>query len=411
MFRCVTQLKGIIVDVDSFPDIVVSRWSNLSLMFKCVFITSDEQTQRLLSEIYKEDSVLFIPDFFRFFVPNSKLHTKVLDRLNLKTMEVAYVSSDKRFIDNALGFFSGTIWVTESVSYREASSAPDLVCKNVDILEQLLQKNVGGYLGEVYIDPLTNSSGIIMPVKFEVDDNSYLLFMLGRYFGNSHYMNQLHPYSSAVYLNKKEGKAFGIFDREFYSLYKSVIESVKKRHRVDCICAVPARPGKQNRFESIVEDLSSFFDIENLTSSFVCTQDYPIQKSLSSMEREENVKDVFDINEDLQGKNIVIIDDIITTGATIKECVRTLINKGAEDVFIIVLGINQIGNYWSSNEVKVKCPKCGEKMYVLVNSNNKSFFYSCGNCRSSLNYDVGIRSIQDIVDKDVTRDDDEDSLL
>lgn len=38
-------------------------------------------------------------------------------------------------------------------------------------------------------------------------------------------------------------------------------------------------------------------------------------------------------------------------------------------------------------------------------------FYSCGNCRSSLNYDVGIRSIQDIVDKDVTRDDDEDSLL
>ena len=31
----------------------------------------------------------------------------------------------------------------------------------------------------------------------------------------------------------------------------------------------------------------------------------------------------------------------------------------------------------------VKCPKCGDKMKLLVNSKNKKFFYSCPNCRNS----------------------------
>lgn len=45
-----------------------------------------------------------------------------------------------------------------------------------------------------------------MPIKFECDGHPIQLFSLGRYFGYSHYMNQLHPYSSAIYLNKQEKK-------------------------------------------------------------------------------------------------------------------------------------------------------------------------------------------------------------
>jgi len=42
-------------------------------------------------------------------------------------------------------------------------------------------------------------------------------------------------------------------------------------------------------------------------------------KILDKEKREKNIKGSFNIDVRLQGKNILIFDDIITTGATIKE--------------------------------------------------------------------------------------------
>ena len=42
-------------------------------------------------------------------------------------------------------------------------------------------------------------------------------------------------------------------------------------------------------------------------------------KILDKEKREKNIKDSFNVDEKFQGKNILIFDDIITTGATIKE--------------------------------------------------------------------------------------------
>ena len=44
----------------------------------------------------------------------------------------------------------------------------------------------------------------------------------------------------------------------------------------------------------------------------------------SSSERDKNVKDAFKIEFDLTDKNILIVDDILTTGATVKEIAREI---------------------------------------------------------------------------------------
>ena len=55
------------------------------------------------------------------------------------------------------------------------------------------------------------------------------------------------------------------------------------------------------------------------------------QTHLTNQERKANVKDAFKFygKENLEGKNILLIDDIITTGSTIIECAKVLKENGA----------------------------------------------------------------------------------
>lgn len=59
------------------------------------------------------------------------------------------------------------------------------------------------------------------------------------------------------------------------------------------------------------------------------------QTTMNIKEREENIRDAFMIKNAniIMGKNILLIDDVITTGATISECGRILLDAGANRVY------------------------------------------------------------------------------
>lgn len=65
----------------------------------------------------------------------------------------------------------------------------------------------------------------------------------------------------------------------------------------------------------------------------------PPQHTLSAKEREKNLHKAYSIVDKsiVEGKTILIIDDVVTTGATLGECCDTLIKNGAKDVFCITL--------------------------------------------------------------------------
>ena len=58
----------------------------------------------------------------------------------------------------------------------------------------------------------------------------------------------------------------------------------------------------------------------------------PKQMSLGGKERQENLKDAFEADGIVDGKRILLIDDIVTTGATMSECARTLLKAKAQSV-------------------------------------------------------------------------------
>jgi ComF family protein len=63
------------------------------------------------------------------------------------------------------------------------------------------------------------------------------------------------------------------------------------------------------------------------------------QTTLTLEERLANVKGVFEINKkyNLEGKNILLVDDVLTTGSTLNNCAYTLISNNARKVDVATL--------------------------------------------------------------------------
>jgi ComF family protein len=67
------------------------------------------------------------------------------------------------------------------------------------------------------------------------------------------------------------------------------------------------------------------------------------QVGLSRTEREENVRGAFAVREDrrdrIDGRRVVLVDDVITTGATVSAATRALRRAGAESVSVLALAM------------------------------------------------------------------------
>ena len=61
------------------------------------------------------------------------------------------------------------------------------------------------------------------------------------------------------------------------------------------------------------------------------------QYGLTPGERRSNVRGCFKAAGDARGKNILLVDDILTTGATLEEAAKTLKNAGAKSVYALTL--------------------------------------------------------------------------
>lgn len=85
--------------------------------------------------------------------------------------------------------------------------------------------------------------------------------------------------------------------------------------------------------------LAKTLQIELILNCLVKIKDTLPQVGLRSKERNENIKRSFSVrNKDLiVGKKILLLDDVITTGATIRECSKVLKKAGAEDIYVIAL--------------------------------------------------------------------------
>jgi predicted amidophosphoribosyltransferase len=76
-----------------------------------------------------------------------------------------------------------------------------------------------------------------------------------------------------------------------------------------------------------------------LEGCLVKTSNVPPQAGLHAADREKNAKNAYAVKRrrKIEGKTLVLIDDVSTTGATIRECARVLVEAGAKEVRAITL--------------------------------------------------------------------------
>jgi len=93
-----------------------------------------------------------------------------------------------------------------------------------------------------------------------------------------------------------------------------------------------------NQAEEIAKELSKFLKIPLLNDVLVKTKETLPQVELSDKEREENIKGAFSCQNQnkIQGRKILLVDDVYTTGSTMEECARVLKKAGAKEVIGIV---------------------------------------------------------------------------
>lgn len=110
------------------------------------------------------------------------------------------------------------------------------------------------------------------------------------------------------------------------------------------VIPVPLWSGKRtargfNQAEAIARAFISFQSSSSIqldTSILIRTRETASQTGLTRHQRRANVRGAFAVvkAEKIKGRNVLIVDDVMTTGTTAGECARVLRRAGAKEVFV-----------------------------------------------------------------------------
>lgn len=116
----------------------------------------------------------------------------------------------------------------------------------------------------------------------------------------------------------------------------------------DYICYVPMtkRSMKKrgfNQCEVIAEKIGDKLNIP-VSKCLIKNKNTKEQKTLSKEERMKNIEGVFDIKNKskIYNKKVILIDDVVTTGATLLECKKLLEKNAVEKITILTIAKSYI---------------------------------------------------------------------
>lgn len=140
--------------------------------------------------------------------------------------------------------------------------------------------------------------------------------------------------------------------RTFFEYICSKKEIIKKIQEYDLLIPVPIHKNRKaergyNQSELICKELSKYINVKEnriIYEQNVIKKSKNIkpQSTLNMEERTENVKQAYEITNKsiIKDKNIILFDDVYTTGSTVNECCKILKKAGCNKITVFVIAKN-----------------------------------------------------------------------
>ncbi len=116
----------------------------------------------------------------------------------------------------------------------------------------------------------------------------------------------------------------------------------------DVIIPVPMHPKKlrkrgYNQSAYFGKGLAKVWKVPQLEHGLKKLSNTKSQTTKSRQERYDNMKKGFEVSnpEEIKGKNVLVVDDVVTTGATLEACVELLLEAGAKTVSVAAIAVTQ----------------------------------------------------------------------
>ena len=113
---------------------------------------------------------------------------------------------------------------------------------------------------------------------------------------------------------------------------------------VDCLVPVPLHPSRfrergYNQSALLASEISAELGVNSFPAVLARKKSTKAMTALTPERRLRNVENAFAVTnpETLKGKNVALVDDVFTTGATVNACARALMEAGVAEVKVVTL--------------------------------------------------------------------------
>lgn len=210
------------------------------------------------------------------------------------------------------------------------------------ILEKILDAfypQMCGICGKSHKNSLCYNCRKQLQKEFKFSQN----YFKNKFFIEQYYFFEYKNLVRSLILEMKFNKKPYIY-KTFQYFFEKNEKNLEKLKKYDIMIVVPLSSKRKrlrgyNQSQLIAEIISNILQIKIQNKILFKTKNILPQSTLNKEQRKTNIKGVFKAKniEQIKTKKILLVDDIYTTGSTLNECSRILVEKGIKKENIGVL--------------------------------------------------------------------------